>query len=320
MSKFKKIRTGVIGVGSMGQNHARIYSEISNLVAVSDSNTVQGKKVAEKLGVRFFSNYKDMFEEVDAISIAVPTFLHKEIAEEAMRAKVNILIEKPLSSNYNDAVSIFNKAKDSNVVISVGHIERFNNVIKYARRELRNKKWGEISTIIARRFSPFPTRINDVGVIFDLSIHDVDLINFLMNSSVESVYASGGYFQSQEHEDHVFISMNFSDGKIGVCETSWLSKVKVRELLIITNKFNIQIDLLSQSIILNGPYSESGENIDYNKIELENQESLKLELEDFLNAIINHEKPSVTLAEGLKAVEIVEKAKLSMDTNTVKYL
>ena len=118
-----KIKTGVVGVGSMGQNHARIYSEISNLVAVSDSDSKQGKKIADRFGVEFFENYRDMFDKVEAISIAVPTTLHLEVAQAALRSGVNVLVEKPLASTVEESIKIINTSKEMKKVLSVAFSE-----------------------------------------------------------------------------------------------------------------------------------------------------------------------------------------------------
>ena len=139
MNRFKNLNTGVIGVGSMGQNHARIYSEISNLVAVSDPNKEQGLKIAKKFGAKWYENYEDLLSKVDAVSISVPTFLHKDIAEKVAAAQVHILVEKPLASNKKEAERIIEISKKHNVVLGVGHVERHNPVISTLESFLDNE-------------------------------------------------------------------------------------------------------------------------------------------------------------------------------------
>ena len=128
---FKDIRTGVIGVGSMGQNHARLYDEISNLVAVADSNESQLRKVSESFGIKGYTDYRQMLSEVDAVTIAVPTALHRKVAENVVEAGVNILVEKPLAGNVEDSEAIVNAASINNVTLSVGKRVRDPCVFSY---------------------------------------------------------------------------------------------------------------------------------------------------------------------------------------------
>ena len=118
--EFNQIRTGVIGVGSMGQNHARIYNDISNLIAVSDPNEKQGREVAQRFGVDWYGDYREMLDKIDAVSIAVPTTLHKVVAKDVSKAGVNLLVEKPLAGNSEDAKDIISFAESNNVVLAVG--------------------------------------------------------------------------------------------------------------------------------------------------------------------------------------------------------
>ena len=149
------IKTGVIGVGSMGQNHARIYSEISDLVYVSDLDESQGIKVAEKLGTKYVTDYAKMLEHVDAVSIAVPTNLHKDVAERVAASGVHMLVEKPLAPNSSDATKIVKVAEDAKVILSVGHIERHNPSVKFLKSGMLNKRWGKVITISSKRVSKF---------------------------------------------------------------------------------------------------------------------------------------------------------------------
>ncbi len=118
----RNIRTGVIGVGSMGQNHARVYNDISNLVAVSDYNEVQGKKVAKRFGVKYYKDYKQMLSEIDAVSVAVPTVYHNDVSLEVVKSGTHLLVEKPLSENFDSGLEIVEMATKKSVVMAVGHI------------------------------------------------------------------------------------------------------------------------------------------------------------------------------------------------------
>lgn len=312
---MKSIRTGVIGVGSMGQNHARIYSEISNLVGVSDKDETQGRKIAEKFGVQYFASHKEMIGKIDAGTVAVPTILHKNISKDLLSNGIHTLVEKPLSNNTKDALEIIDLARASSVVLAVGHVERFNPTVGEARNLLKSGKYGKPITFSARRFSSFPNRISDVGVLFDLTIHDVDLINHIASNDVEFVFATGGKVKNTEFEDHVNLIIKFKNGIIGHCETNWLTPRKVREISITTTSHYMVLDLLNQRIDISSskyvdfdPSNIYKTDIDFKfeKIEVNRKEPLKIELIDFLESCIEGRDPQVTGEQGFEAIKIIE--------------
>lgn len=309
------IKTAVIGVGSMGKNHARVYSEISNLVAVVDPNKKQGLAVAEKYGVKWFEDYKSIITDVDAVSVAVPTQMHMAVALDLIEANIDLLIEKPLAGSVEDAKKIVDLAEKNDTVLGVGQIERYNNVIQEAKSRIHASSWGDILTLSAKRFSNYPGRISDVGVIFDLTIHDADIIRYLVADEVSKVFAMGGKSKNKYHEDYVNLLMYFKNGMIGLCETNWLTPMKVRSLDITTTDRYVHIDYLNQSIeVLSSAYLSNDDSnlyrpeIKVNKelIKPESEEPLKSELVDFLESVRDRKKPLVTGIEGLKVVEIVE--------------
>ena len=323
---YSNIKTGVIGVGSMGQNHARVYSEISNLVGVSDLNKQQGEKIANRFDVSYYENFEDLLNKVDAVSIAVPTQFHLDVSKKVINKKIPFLMEKPLSNNSENAKKILNMANSKDVTMAMGHIERHNDIITYAKEKLDSGDWGEVITMSAKRFSNFPDRIKDVGVLLDLSIHDIDIIRYLMGSEIISLYSTGGRHNNTVFEDHVAVSMNFKNGKIGICETNWLTPMKVRELGITTTTHHIKLDYIKQEIEISTSLFKK---IDYSnlyllpmeikkqRISLQGQEPLKRELFDFLNAVSTGASPLVSGEDGLKAVEIIESAIESLNSKTV---
>ena len=323
MNKFNKIRTGVIGVGSMGQNHARVYDEISNLVGVYDKDINQSKRVANRFDVPFYSNLEDLLSNVDAVSIAVPTFLHLDVAKKVSSAGVHMLVEKPLAMNASDSQKILDLSKKHNVRLAVGHIERYNPVIKYAKNSIKSGKWGEIVTLSSKRVSSYPERIKDVGVVFDLGIHDLDILSYLCGNAIESVYGIGGNIKLEKNEDFVLIMLKFKNGKVGYCEINWLTPMKVRKLNINCTSSYIEIDYISQSV---KQYSSKYLNLNESNLystELDikldeapiiRDEPLKLELLDFLNCIENQSSPLVTGEDGLKAVILANAVLESLKT------
>lgn len=314
-SKLKAIKTGVIGVGSMGQNHARVFSEISNLIAVSDLNEVQGQTVASRFGVTYFKNYDDLLREVDAVSIAVPTQYHKMVSKKCAELGVSVLIEKPLAGNLKDAEEIVSHSIQFKNKLAVGHIERHNPVISYAKKAIDKGEWGEVISMSSKRVSKFPERIRDVGVIFDLAIHDLDILRYLANSDFKTVKAIGGSIEYPDKEDHVSALVHFENGISAICEASWLSPLKVRKLSLTCSKAYVELDYMEQSVKIFSSSINSDDNSNLWKLEteitektinLEREEPLKLELIDFLHTHLGDRNPLVDGESGIKAVEMAE--------------
>jgi len=312
---YNQIRTGVIGVGLMGQNHARVYNEISNLVAVSDSNIANGQKIADKFGINFYADYREMLSEVDAVTIAVPTILHLDIAREVAAAGVDMLVEKPLSDNVDDAQEIVNIAEKAGITLAVGHIERHNPVINFAKKGIDNGDWGDLITLSSKRVSNYPHRIKDVGVVFDLAIHDLDIINYMTQSKVISLQAHGGSISDEGNIDHVSIILDFENGSNGIIEANWLTPMKVRELTLTCSKAYVKLDYMNQSVSIKRLDSlelkeQNMWNAKYDIVEekpkINRYEPLKNELIDFLNSIKNSKEPMVTGVEGVESVKLAE--------------
>ena len=317
MVDMKSIKTGVIGIGSMGRNHARVFSEISDLVAVSDLNEKEGNKIATQFGSKYYKDYTEMLQEVDAVTIAVPTIYHKLVAEEVSSHGVHMLIEKPLASTPKDAEAIISFAKDNDVILGVGHIERHNPVVTYSKEAIDNDEWGDIIAMSSKRVSNYPNRISDVGVIFDLGVHDLDILCYLSSSQVSSVFAVGGKYRNEKDEDHANIMLEFNNGIKTMSEISWLSPMKVRELTLTCSKAYVVINYATQEIeVLKSKFTNLDEGnlfninqeIESQKIEIAKKEPLKIELENFLFSIETKSSPLVSGEDGLRAVKLAEEA------------
>ena len=312
---YHQIRTGVIGVGSMGQNHARVYNEISDLIAVADPNEEQGREVASRLGVEWYSDYREMLQNIDAVTVAVPTFLHLEVARDVADAGVHMLIEKPLSHSSADAQEIVDIAHKKEVILAVGHIERHNPVISFAKKGLKDGKWGNLITLSSKRVSNYPHRIKDVGVVFDLAIHDLDIISYLTDSQVVSLQAHGGSITNEGNVDHVSIIMDFQNGSNGIIEANWLTPMKVRELTLTCSKAYVILDYMDQSVSIKRLDSleleeqnlwDAKYEIVEDKPTIKKYEPLKNELMDFLGCIEKSCEPMVTGAHGVRSVKLAE--------------
>lgn len=308
------IKVAVIGVGSMGENHARIYAycEKTQLVAVADNNKEQAEKIAKKFNVRAYSDYKELLEkeQLDAVSIVVPTSLHKEVAVYVFKKGINVLLEKPIAQTEEEAKEIIECAKENKVKLMIGHIERFNPAIIELKKKLEQKDLGEIYKIDIQRIGPFPHRISDVGVIIDLSVHDLDIIDYLINSAPSRIYAETQQKLHPYHEDSVTALLNYQNGTLAVLNINYLSPTKTRVLKIFGEKGMFKVDYLNQELYFyeNKSYVENHWNGvtegDMKKINVEKKEPLQIEIESFLKHISENTPPLVGGEQGLNVLNI----------------
>ncbi|TET90970.1 MAG: Gfo/Idh/MocA family oxidoreductase [Methanomassiliicoccales archaeon] len=309
------LNTGVIGVGSMGRNHARVLSEISNLVGIADPDKKAGESVSSKMGTQYFKDYQDLLkEDIQAVSIAAPTNVHFEIAKDVMSKGVHPLVEKPMCLSLEDSEKMVKLAKDAGLTLAIGHIERHNPVVAFAKKALAGGAYGEAIALSARRVSSFPARIKDVGVIMDLGIHDVDVMRYLLGSEVESVFTQGKKMKHDVFEDHANILLDFKNGTTGFVEINWLTPMKVRKLSLTCSKNFVELDYVKQSLVISSsslmeydPFNLYQVPLEYDirKVSLQKEEPLKNELSDFLNAITRKKDPLVTGEDALMTMRAI---------------
>ena len=312
MANFKDIRTAVIGVGSMGRHHARVYSEISNLVYVVDLNEQMGKEVAEEFGAQWVPNYSHIIGKVDVASIVVPTTFHRDLFEALVSNNIHTLVEKPLANSTEECLEMIDISNNTNLTLGVGHIERHNEVIKFSKEHIENGTWGSVKSITARRFSSFPRRITDVGVMLDLTIHDADVISYLLNLKPSQVFTLGGVFKNDKFEDNIVMLLDFPNQISASCQTSWLTPNRVRDLSIISDTHQIFIDYLNQEIRIFDELNSENPEI----IKLNYKEPLRNELINFLESVKGNSSPLVSLKEGMEAMKIVEAGLKSLHSKT----
>ena len=312
------MKTGIIGVGSMGKNHARVNSEMGVLAGIADSDEATARPLAEKFGVDYFSDYKEMFKSVDAITVATPTGTHFKIAMDAINAGKHVLVEKPICPTIQEAEELVKAAENAGIVLAVGQIERHNPVVKFARESIEQGKFGDIVSISARRVSTFPGRISDVGVLLDLGIHDIDVTRYLAQSSVKSVYALGGKRQNDKFEDHANVLLEFENGICGYVEVNWLTPMKVRKLSITGLENYVELDYIKQSADISSS-QVSGKldtndlyrlpiEFDIRHVSLKKQEPLRNEHEDFVRAIENNTQPLISGRDGTETLRVCQAA------------
>jgi len=314
---------GVIGVGSMGQNHARVLSDLDSLAAVMDSDQEMAEYVGDRYEVPHFSDLYDFLKtDLDAVTIATPANTHEMIAIEVMDHGLDLLVEKPITLDISRAEDLVKKASDEGITFAVGMIERHNPVIATAKTLIREGDIGQVIALSSKRVSSFPSRVSDMGVIMDLAIHDIDVMRYISESEVISVYTSGGpYNEGSGFEDHANILVQFDSGVDGLLEVNWLTPHKVRNLWITCSKEYIEIDYMNQTMVMSSSrlleYDVSNLfdiPLEHNirRYSVKRQEPLRREMEDFIEAAKDKKEPLVTGEDGLKSIRVAEAALRSL--------
>jgi predicted dehydrogenase len=241
---MQKIKAGVVGVGQMGQYHVGVYSEFFNveLVGVADTDYARAVALAEKYNTQAYDDYHDLLGKVDVVSIAVPTSLHYRVANDFLKAGVHVLLEKPIAHTMEEARELFRQAAVNNVVLHIGHVERFNGAIQELKKIVHDP-W----LIESRRLGPFVPRIKEDGVILDVMIHDIDIILSLVDSPVRQIYALAKTIYSNR-EDLANVQICFQNGCIANIVASRATEIKIRTMAITQRDAYIFLDYTDQDI------------------------------------------------------------------------
>jgi len=298
---METLNVAVIGVGSWGKNHARVLSELkeSNLVGVFDPDINNANDVAKRFNVKAFSSLDELLksEDIDAVTIASPTSTHAEISLKAIENGKHILIEKPMTSTIEEAEKIIDAEKSSNVIVSVGFIERFNPIVDRSRELIINKELGKIVLLSARRLGPYwPDRLKDVDVIRDVSIHDIDIFRYLTGKDPLSLFARGGKLR-HAYFDYAEILLDFGNGLTGFIESNYLTPHKLRKLMLTCEHGIVEADYITQEYII-----EDQEWLKQPKLSW--KEPLKAEMKNFIESCLEKKVPSVTSTDGIKTLQI----------------
>lgn len=316
------MKVAVIGVGNMGQHHARNYTEIANveLLAVSDVNPKIGKPIAERFKCKYYSDYKEMLEkeEIELVTIAVPTKLHKKVALDCIKKGVHILIEKPIAATVAEAKELVAAARAKGIKFTVGHIERFNPAVIKLKELVDAGKLGHITSVVTRRIGPMPGQIKDANVVIDIGVHDIDLMNWFFGKLPDQVVAGGGNALNKMQQDYANVFLKY--GKMsGLSQANWITPVKIRTMAVSGTKAYAEVNFITQELALyeseySTEYDDFGEFVikfgqpkDKKIIKVNNVEPLKAEIKAFIKAIKENKTPVVTAREAIDALDIASK-------------
>ena len=299
------VRIAVVGVGYLGRHHARILSSLpgARLTAVVDTNAARAHDVAAASGTRPLTDFRDLLGNVDAVTLAVPTDLHREIALPFLTAGVHVLVEKPMARSLAEADDMIQTAAKTGAILAVGQTERFNPAVIAARPVLSDPRFIEV-----HRLGTFPERSLDIDVVFDLMIHDVDIVLSLVNAEVEAIEAVGVPVLTGR-VDIANARLTFSNGCIANLTASRISRDRVRKIRFFQPMAYVSIDYSAQKLevfrLVKGegpvPAIEGGE------VTVENEEPLKRELADFVEAIGTRRPPTVTGQDGRRALALAQR-------------
>jgi predicted dehydrogenase len=307
------VRLAVIGVGYLGRQHARILSSLpdAELVAVVDTNRARAEEIAAAHGTRAFSDYREVVDQVDAVTIAVPTRLHHEIAVACLSAGIPVLVEKPMARSPAEAEAMIAAARQADVALAVGHTERFNPAVVAARPLLTAPRFIEV-----HRLGTFPERSLDIDVVFDLMIHDLDVVLSLVKSEAESMEAVGVPVLTGR-VDIANARVRFANGCIANLTASRISRERVRKIRFFQPAAYLSIDYAAQKVELWRLVKTEGRmpSIQGGDVEVVNEEPLKRELADFVAAVGARRAPEVTGEDGLRALALAQRITDRMATN-----
>ncbi len=295
--KTRGLRCGVVGVGSLGQHHARIYAQLdeTELVGVVDASPERAREIAARHHCEVFDSAEALGAACDAVSVVVPTDQHRDVALPLLAQGCHLLIEKPICANLAEAGEVVAASKAANAVVQVGHIEHFNPVMSYLEENVANPRF-----ITADRLAPFTPRGTEVGVVLDLMIHDIGIILQLVKSPLSRIEAVGVNVLS-ETEDIANARLVFANGCVANLNTSRVSLKKVREIRVFQPQAYLSLNFMEQNGHL---IRKQGLALEKEDIPIERDEPLRLELASFVRCVRDREDPKVNAELGRNALEV----------------
>jgi predicted dehydrogenase len=310
MAAKDKLKLAVVGVGHLGQHHARIYSQMEgvDLVCVVDTDEAKAKSVAHRCKTQYKTEYHQIETALDAVNIAVPTKDHFEVAQHFLAQGIDVLLEKPITQSLEQAEQLAKLSHKTGAILQIGHVERFNPAVMALTKRVKFPKYIE-----SHRLGPFVARGTDVDVILDLMIHDLDVVLSLVSSPLERVQAVGIPIVS-EHIDIANVRLEFEDGCVANMNASRVSLTQMRKIRIFQQNTYFSLDCAKQSLTTVRLNTDSPSRltglpfkISRGRVKVKKQEPLKAELEAFIQCVRHRQRPLVSAQEGLQALNIALK-------------
>ncbi|WP_247004842.1 Gfo/Idh/MocA family protein [Halosolutus gelatinilyticus] len=308
MTQRAYVRAGVIGVGAMGENHARVYSELPtvDLAGVCDRDRELARGVADEYGTESVT-LETLLERCDVVTVSVPTHVHYDLVSTCLDADVHVLVEKPIASTVEEGRALAAQARDAGLVLQVGHIERFNPAVQTVTELIDDL---EVIAVEAERLGPPVDRTARGNVIFDLMVHDVDVVGALLDEQPSGITASG-----TDDGQYATAAMRYGD-VVASLTASRLTQKKVRKLSVTAKECLVEVDYLEQSVLIHRDsypeyLTDDGQNRYRHESVVErprvaNGEPLRHELESFVQSVRTGTEPEVTAQDGIDALEIIQ--------------
>lgn len=312
----KSTKIAVVGTGGWGKNHVRVLNDLGVLAAVCDSDESRADMLSKKFKVNSYLSLETLLEnetDLDACLVCTPTKTHFKVAQEIMKHKINVFVEKPLSFSSIECIELTTLSKKNNVILTSGYIERFNPAVQDLKQIIEENKYGELLMMEFHRENRMPLHIKDVGIIYDTSVHDIDTAMFVFDSKPNVVFARAGK-KFHNSEDFATIMLGFPNNKVAIIASNWITPKKVRRFSAVCSEGTITGDFITQEI----------------RIDDENQtliprrtfkEPLTSELENFVKAVSGDiTKFLVTPEDATAVTKIAEAALISSNTGNPVYL
>lgn len=292
-----KVKVGIIGVGYLGTQHARIlsYLEKAELIGVADIDFKKAMVIGNRHGVKYYDKYENMLDEIDAGIVATPTSEHFDISMKLLKEGKSVLVEKPITETVEQAEELVSVANKNGLILQIGHLERFNPAVEALEDLISEPKFIEV-----QRLGSFSARSLDIDVVLDLMIHDLDIIMALIKDEVKVIRSSGIHVLSDKI-DIANARLEFASGCIATLTASRVHQGKVRKLRIFEPTSYYSIDYIDQEVKI---FPLNGRQTDIKTLKIKKEEPLKKELQNFFRCIIDGKKRKVTGEEGLQALRL----------------
>jgi UDP-N-acetylglucosamine 3-dehydrogenase len=318
MKQQKPLKIGVIGIGNMGKHHIRHYSQMpeAELIAICDIQKDLLNKYQEEFNCKTYTDLDTMLEKenLDAVSIVSPSTLHYQMAKKTIQKGIHTLIEKPLTDSLETSKELIELAKKHNIILMVGHIERFNPAVLKLKEIIDSGKLGEIVIISSKRAGVFPSQIKDANVMIDLAVHDIDIVSHLFNKQPDDVTLNSGKALIDSRDDHAELLLKFGS-QTGIVQVNWITPIPIRALTLTGTKGYAELNYMTKELtIYESTYNKTIDSIGEQTIKfepttkenipVEKNDQLRTELSNFLSCIHANCAPYVTGQCGYNALKI----------------